>query len=86
VRERVVAASGLAALTRCCGATIIMVAVARKQSFSLIFDPEVEQHLRAIDAKYHSLIRTKIQEQLLFDPDTKTRNRKPWSYEDRFDC
>jgi mRNA-degrading endonuclease RelE of RelBE toxin-antitoxin system len=51
--------------------------VARKQPFSLIFDPEVQRHLRAIESKYHSLIRTAIQEQLLFEPETETRNRKP---------
>jgi len=54
-----------------------MVTMARKQPFSLIFDPEVKQHLRAIEAKYHSLIRTTIEEQLRFEPETETRNRKP---------
>ncbi len=51
--------------------------MARTQPFTLIFDPEVEQHLRAIETKYHSLIRENIQEQLLFEPETETRNRKP---------
>jgi len=32
--------------------------MARQQPFSLIFDPEVKQHLCAIEAKYHSLLRT----------------------------
>jgi mRNA-degrading endonuclease RelE of RelBE toxin-antitoxin system len=54
-----------------------MVTMARKQPYSLVFDPEVKQHLRAIEAKYHSLIRTTIQEQLLFEPETETQNRKP---------
>jgi hypothetical protein len=54
-----------------------MVTMARKRPFSLIFDPEVKQHLRAIEAKYHSLVRTTIREQLLFEPETETRNRKP---------
>jgi hypothetical protein len=57
--------------------TIILVIMAGKQPFSLIFDPGVKQHLRAIESKYHSLIRTTIQEQLLFEPETETRNRKP---------
>ena len=56
---------------------MIIVSMARTQPFTLIFDPEVEQHLRAIEAKYHSLIRENIQEQLLFEPETETRNRKP---------
>jgi hypothetical protein len=51
--------------------------MARKRPFALIFDPEVKQHLRAIEAKYHSLIRETIQEQLLFEPLTETKNRKP---------
>src|SRR5438552_12992667 len=34
-------------------------------------------HLRAIEAKYHSLIRAEIEEQLQFEPAKETRNRKP---------
>jgi mRNA-degrading endonuclease RelE of RelBE toxin-antitoxin system len=51
--------------------------MARKRPYSLIFDVEVKQHLRAIDAKYLSLIRTTIEEQLSFEPENETRNRKP---------
>jgi len=51
--------------------------MARKPSFALIFDPKVRQHFRVIEAKYHSLIRATIQEQLLFEPLAETRNRKP---------
>lgn len=54
-----------------------MVIVASKQPFSLVFDPEVREHLRAIETKYHSLIRMATEEQLLFEPETETRNRKP---------
>jgi mRNA-degrading endonuclease RelE of RelBE toxin-antitoxin system len=49
----------------------------RRRPFSLIFDPEVKRHLRAIEAKHHSLIHAAIHEQLLFEPETETRNRKP---------
>src|SRR5262249_34513120 len=59
------------------GGALIVVSMARKQPFSLVYDPEVEQHLRAIEAKYHPLIRDTIEEQLLFEPETETRNRKP---------
>jgi hypothetical protein len=45
--------------------------------FALIYDPEVEGHLDAIEPKYHSLIRTTIEEQLRFEPEKTTRNRKP---------
>ena len=55
--------------------TIIMV-MAKKQPFTLIYDPEVGGHLAAIEPKYHSLIRSAIEEQLRFEPETATRNRK----------
>ena len=51
--------------------------MARKEPFSLLFAPVVHDHLSAIDAKYDSLIRQKIQEQLSREPDVETRNRKP---------
>lgn len=51
--------------------------MARRQPYSLVYAPCVKAHLRAIDPKHHSLIREKIQEQLLHDPDGETRNRKP---------
>jgi plasmid stabilization system protein ParE len=50
--------------------------MAKKQPFALIYDPEVAGQLEAIEAKYHSLIRTTIEEQLRFEPETATRNRK----------
>jgi mRNA-degrading endonuclease RelE of RelBE toxin-antitoxin system len=57
--------------------TIIKVIIVRKRSFSLVFDPEVKQHLQCIEAKHHSLIRRAIEEQLRFEPATEMRNRKP---------
>jgi mRNA-degrading endonuclease RelE of RelBE toxin-antitoxin system len=50
--------------------------MARKRPFALIYDPEVTRHLDAIEPKYHSLIRATIEEQLRFEPETPTRNRK----------
>jgi hypothetical protein len=50
--------------------------MAKKQPYVLIYDPEVGGHLAAIESKYHSLIRTTIEEQLRFEPETSTRNRK----------
>jgi hypothetical protein len=55
---------------------IIMV-MTKKTPFSLVYDPEVGRHLLAIEAKYHSLIRNTIEEQLLHEPEVQTRNRKP---------
>jgi hypothetical protein len=54
-----------------------MIVMARKPQFSLSYDQAVKEHLRAIEAKYHPLIRRTIREQLLFEPETETRNRKP---------
>jgi mRNA-degrading endonuclease RelE of RelBE toxin-antitoxin system len=56
---------------------IIMVIMARRQPYTLAFASEVTKHLRAIDAKYHALIREKIGEQLRFEPGAETTNRKP---------
>jgi mRNA-degrading endonuclease RelE of RelBE toxin-antitoxin system len=49
----------------------------RRQPYSLIYAPAVKQHLGAIERGYYSLIREVLQEQLWFEPDTETRNRKP---------
>jgi len=49
----------------------------RRQKFTLIFAPETLDHLDAIERKDHRLIRRAIDEQLIYTPDTATRNRKP---------
>jgi mRNA-degrading endonuclease RelE of RelBE toxin-antitoxin system len=51
--------------------------VAKKEPFALVFAPIVRHHLDAINVKYDSLIRQKIEEQLTYEPDVETRNRKP---------
>ena len=51
--------------------------MARKDPFSLSYDAATNEQLRAIEPKYHSLIRAVIEEQLTFEPETETRNRKP---------
>ncbi len=51
--------------------------MAKNEPFDLVYDPEIVGHLAAIDAKYHSQIRATIEEQLRFEPETATRNRKP---------
>jgi mRNA-degrading endonuclease RelE of RelBE toxin-antitoxin system len=56
--------------------TIIMV-MGKKRPFALTYDPEVEQHLRSIEKKHYSLIHQALEEQLRFEPETETRNRKP---------
>ena len=56
--------------------TIIMVIMA-KQPFKLTVMPQFGERLDAIESKYHPLIREKIADLLRYEPDTKTRNRKP---------
>ncbi|MGO9471392.1 MAG: type II toxin-antitoxin system RelE family toxin [Isosphaeraceae bacterium] len=51
--------------------------MARKQPFELSYDHATKEQLRAIPAKYHSLIRRVVEEQLRFEPESETRNRKP---------
>lgn len=48
-----------------------------KQPFELIYDPEVARHLAKIERKHHSLIQRTIEEQLSYEPEVETRNRKP---------
>lgn len=50
--------------------------MAKKQPFALIYDAEIRSHLDAIEPKFHSLIRAAIEEQLRFEPQITTRNRK----------
>ena len=45
--------------------------------FELIYPPSIKAHLNAIEAKYYSLIRKSIEQQLFFEPDIETINRKP---------
>jgi hypothetical protein len=49
----------------------------RKRPFELLYDPAVAQHLAAIDRRHHGLIRKTILDQLRFEPQVETRNRKP---------
>lgn len=49
----------------------------KKRIFALIYAKDVKKHLRTIEAKFHPLIRSAIENQLLHEPDVETRNRKP---------
>ena len=51
--------------------------MAKKPRFALVYAGAVKQHLRAIETKYHSLIRSAVETQLTHEPDVETRNRKP---------
>lgn len=45
--------------------------------FSIVYAPITRDHVRAIEAKYYSLIRDTINQQLTFEPTMETRHRKP---------
>jgi hypothetical protein len=47
------------------------------QSFRLIYARQVKEHLKTIERKYYSLIRDTLEDQLQFEPNVETRNRKP---------
>lgn len=49
----------------------------KKIRLAIVYADEIEDHLRFIEAKYHSLIRAEIDSQLAFEPEIETRNRKP---------
>jgi mRNA-degrading endonuclease RelE of RelBE toxin-antitoxin system len=49
----------------------------KRQPYTLVYAPEVKRHLRTIERQHYPLIRETLQEQLLFEPDAETRNRKP---------
>ena len=49
----------------------------RRHPYTLVYAPEVKQHLRAVERQHYAAIREAIQEQLLLEPDIETRNRKP---------
>jgi hypothetical protein len=47
------------------------------RSYHLIYDTEISRQLRSIERKYHALIRANIEEQLTYEPELATGNRKP---------
>lgn len=47
-----------------------------KHRFTIQFAPEVVSHLEPIEKKYYGLIQKALEEQLSFEPETETRNRK----------
>src|SRR5262245_10085509 len=60
--------------------------MARKQPYEISYDQAIKKHLRAVEPKYHSLIRTAIEQQLQHEPDKETRNRKPLRQPAPFDA
>ena len=48
-----------------------------KSRFSIVYAPQLKTHIKAIERKYHSLIRRTIEDQLTYNPDVETKNKKP---------
>src|SRR5207245_3334107 len=48
-----------------------------KNPCSLVFASAVKRHLKDIEAKWDTLIKRRIEEQLTHEPEVETRNRKP---------
>ena len=45
--------------------------------YSLVYTTAFKRHLKSVHAKHHALIRHTLEKQLQYQPQTKTRNRKP---------
>ena len=48
-----------------------------QERYSLIYAPAIKNHLLEIDKEHHSLVRNTIVEQLTFEPEVESQNRKP---------
>lgn len=48
-----------------------------QKSYTFIYAPITREHLKFIDKKYYSLIKSTIEERLLFEPNEQNKNRKP---------
>ena|SRR5437870_3156742 len=48
-----------------------------RRRYSLVYDEAVIVHVRAIEKRFHSVIRDTVKERLSLTPAIETRNRKP---------
>ena len=48
-----------------------------RKEYSLVYTTAFKRQLRLVEAKHHALIRETLENQLQYDPEVKTRNRKP---------
>jgi mRNA-degrading endonuclease RelE of RelBE toxin-antitoxin system len=60
--------------------------MARRAKYTLVFAPEVVDHLDAIERKLHRTLQRAINEQLTYTATTETRNRKPLEQPAPFDA
>lgn len=47
------------------------------KKFTLVYTNTFKRHIKLTPAKHHSLIRENLAEQLEYEPEVQTRNRKP---------
>ena len=66
--------------------TTIMVKATPTPKFTVVFAPETVEHMKAIEAQHHSAIGEAIDGQLLYTPNSQTRNRKPLATPAPFDA
>jgi hypothetical protein len=48
-----------------------------RRKYALVYTTDFKRHVKLVEAKYHSLIRETLEEQLQYEPEVKIRNRKP---------
>ena len=54
------------------------------KQFKIIYAPDVREHLLAIPHKFYTLVKLAIEEQLLYEPNIKTKNRKPLQFASQY--
>jgi mRNA-degrading endonuclease RelE of RelBE toxin-antitoxin system len=57
--------------------TIIVVRMVKRKPYDLVYAPRAKKHVRVIERRHYSLIKKAIEDQLTYEPDVETRNRKP---------
>jgi mRNA-degrading endonuclease RelE of RelBE toxin-antitoxin system len=58
----------------------------KRPKYTLMYAPITKSHLKTIDRKYYSLIKTAIESSLQHEPDSETINRKPLKRQVDFDA
>lgn len=48
-----------------------------RAEYILVYTDSFKRHLKLVEAKYHTMIRETLEYQLRYEPQAKTRNRKP---------
>ena len=54
------------------------------KGYVLVYTSTFKNHMKQVKAKYHSLIRETLEEQLQYEPEEKSRNRKPLAKQTAF--